>query len=1106
MKKMSKHIVLSFAVSSLLFSQAYALPQGGKFTHGSTGSISSSNGTMNITGNKGAESNGNNFVIQWGGGFNIGQNETVKFNGNQQNYLNIAYQKDASKIDGALNGGNNNIFLVNPMGVLIGKTGTITAGKFVASTTPLKDSDVQNFISQGMNFSPVFDVSKQGNIINLGKINADNIVLIGNKVEIGVGGRINGQNEASNAKEAHLVGNYVYVNVGKENGKNTINASSLKGTAIKEGFLQRDMTSFAGNGYIFGEFGTITKASYNGTDGVDFTKAITIGGHYDDGQLDNKINANEWKLFADGWNKKGITDDIFKDGLTTIRLISDIDFSYLAKEGKQIAIDPVGAELAFSGIFDGGGYTLKNLTIKAQNTSTGWNTGIFGKVQGVNGKKAQIYNLTIDGLSFSGATNSGGGFVAQSKDAEFYNIHLKNYNDLNFYDFGNGQNTFGGGFVGYADSGSKFENITLENFGTIILTPKEAINSLIIQSYLGGFAGYDNGGVYNNILLSGFDGVKIETYGNGASLYTGGFIGYSKNSSFKNITLNNFGNIYSGYVLDESNKMGQIYDSIAGGFAGVIDGNKLDIKNISLNNFGDIEARRGVTMGINYNYRAAAGGFAGMIKLENQVSGSISNIFLNFDNNKIYAQKTFNGGYGGGYSHGWDYDYTGGFVGLFDGKNFDPNFKLENIDLKFGKVNINTVSKNNNSFNRGIFIGYVDNSFKSIYNLRVFYVRDELGNNFSSNYWDTNSKLGNLFTNITYDLNTKDNRVLYIYDKSNENNEKVNNLIKEKFANLDNNGYVNFYNPSATNNPDIPNFKDPVLSQNDFDPKLLQRILDDLMNGKYTYDFDTKAWTYTDSKGVVGENEASEITQSLNFLNAFKDTKMEQEFVNLWKNSQDQNYKNYTNLYEKWTQKKTATDKIKTGEGYFANFEEELQKYQEALAQLDKENKNYEKIKESGLVSDETLKVMYEKLLEQKEALGKQFADLSGNEGFHYKLENEILNSQGFAINGSDVDGEKYTGNFNFKGKLASLPEKPNISIYEPDKQGGEDPDKPSVLPPEIPEKVVEAPIKIQTEVDTKKEEEDDQVEIGEADARSSGLRCIVSDNFKTMNICVNAK
>ncbi|EBH4164264.1 hypothetical protein Q8V47_001568 [Campylobacter jejuni] len=252
-----------------------------------------------------------------------------------------------------------------------------------------------------------------------------------------------------------------------------------------------------------------------------------------------------------------------------------------------------------------------------------------------------------------------------------------------------------------------------------------------------------------------------------------------------------------------------------------------------------------------------------------------------------------------------------------------------------------------------------------------------------------------------------------------------------------NNGYVSYYDGNAKITPEVPDFKDPVLSKNDFDPKLLQRILDDLMNGKYTYDFDTKTWTYTDSKGVVGKDEASEITQSLNFLNAFKDTGVEQEFLKLWQGSQEQNYKNYTNLYEKWTQKKTAMDKIKTGEGYFASFKEELQKYQEALAQLDKENKNYEKIKESGLVSDETLRAIYEKLLEQKEALEKQFADLSGNEGFRYKLENEILNSQGFSIEGKDVDGKVYTGNFNFKGKLASLPEKPNISIYEPDKQGG---------------------------------------------------------------------
>lgn len=38
------------------------------------------------------------------------------------------------------------------------------------------------------------------------------------------------------------------------------------------------------------------------------------------------MNANEWKLFADGWNSDALNGDIFKDGLTTIRLMSDIDF------------------------------------------------------------------------------------------------------------------------------------------------------------------------------------------------------------------------------------------------------------------------------------------------------------------------------------------------------------------------------------------------------------------------------------------------------------------------------------------------------------------------------------------------------------------------------------------------------------------------------------------------------------------------------------------------------------------------------------------------------------------------------------------------------------
>ncbi|HEC1809659.1 TPA: hemagglutination protein, partial [Campylobacter lari] len=108
MKKLSNHIILSGVTVSMLFSPLMALPSGGKFTHGTSGSITSNGNNMNIIGN------GTNSVIQWGGGFSIGKGESVNFGNNkfegQQNYLNIAHGTDKSTIEGVLNAGGNNVF------------------------------------------------------------------------------------------------------------------------------------------------------------------------------------------------------------------------------------------------------------------------------------------------------------------------------------------------------------------------------------------------------------------------------------------------------------------------------------------------------------------------------------------------------------------------------------------------------------------------------------------------------------------------------------------------------------------------------------------------------------------------------------------------------------------------------------------------------------------------------------------------------------------------------------------------------------------------------------------------------------------------------------
>ncbi|EHO4642882.1 hypothetical protein KY915_001905 [Campylobacter jejuni] len=401
--------------------------------------------------------------------------------------------------------------------------------------------------------------SKQGNIINLGKINADNIVLIGN---------------------------YVYVSVGKDKeNKNTIkiDKDGFKGTAIVEGFMQRDMTSFANDKYQFGDFGTILKSSCNGKESQNFYKAITIGG------WENDKNIQAWILFSNGWNKDEL-NGIFKDDLTTVRLVSNIDFGY------KNAVDPVGAsKYAFSGIFDGGNYTLKNILINAQNTDKGWNTGIFGKVEGKDGNnKAKIYNLNVDGLKFSGKTNSGEAFVGQSSNADFSNIHLKNIGDLIFFDpnskNGTGGFLYGGGFVGYAKSGSSFNRISLDNFSKIALQPEGKFSSAYIDIYLGGFAGYSEGSNFSNILLNNIGGVTILGSETGGNIFAGGFVGYAGDKSyFSQIDLKNIGSV-------QADGKTFVKHAGAGGFAGAINGTN-SFEKISLINFWRYYCEKRICLG-----------------------------------------------------------------------------------------------------------------------------------------------------------------------------------------------------------------------------------------------------------------------------------------------------------------------------------------------------------------------------------------------------------------------------------------------------------------------------------------------------------------------------
>ena len=82
---------------------------------------------------------------------------------------------------------------------------------------------------------------------------------------------------------------------------------------------------------------------------------------------------------------------------------------------------PIGicdGEYYFNGIFDGQGYTIKNLRMKSTNQMT--NTGLFGALAGT------ICNLTMEDCYFSGTTCGSFCSVSATEEAKIYNCIARN--------------------------------------------------------------------------------------------------------------------------------------------------------------------------------------------------------------------------------------------------------------------------------------------------------------------------------------------------------------------------------------------------------------------------------------------------------------------------------------------------------------------------------------------------------------------------------------------------------------------------------------------------------------------------------------------------------
>ncbi len=481
-------------------------------------------------------------------------------------------------------------------------------------------------------FSPVFKPSKAGNVVNMGNINANDVLLIGNKVDV-QGGKIGNANSTT-----HLVGKNVYIDV------DTKLNSTINVTATDGGYIQRQMIKFAEDKYNFGDNVKVNVVNYKDSNGKthkgssNFKKALTIGN-----MGNEKDNAIEWWHFAKGWNEGlGVTREIDE-----FRLVGDIDFS--GNQGKEVeskdwqnyanyCIDGLGCtsmivgfdrEKVFTKIFDGQGFTLKNININARDLDDNKPTyvGIFGYTN-----NAHIKNIIVD---YNNGRVLGdrfvGGIVGIGINGTFKDISLKNIYYMHG-EGGRGEIINVGGFAGSL-SGVDAYNIQISNI-------KDAIyGSSAYSSYfnLGGFAGIIYSGNYNTIKIDNISVVGLlSNIGQQHEGSIGGFVGYlnSSISDKKSIIIEN---ITLSKIREITSETGFI-NTFVGGFLGrghFIPG-FYSFKNIVLNNIKNV----GYMAHMNF-----IGGFAGYLDFWNSAQNNtfFENIFIYFGQDmELGNQSTYN--------------------------------------------------------------------------------------------------------------------------------------------------------------------------------------------------------------------------------------------------------------------------------------------------------------------------------------------------------------------------------------------------------------------------------------------------------------------------------
>lgn len=496
-KLLYKKIFAGLLGGGMLFmpNWSYALPSGGQVVT-NNGTITAGGKVMDITGS-------GNVAIDWNS-FNIAADEIVNFK-NMQAVLNYVSGGSKSEIFGKLNGAGVNVFLVNPNGILFGKTAQVNVGQLTASTRSLEKAALNSFNGSLSPLDAGGAANVKADIINLGKLKAGKLVLEGNNLSI-IGA--DSLEVADKSKITLRAGENI--NIGYEvTDKTTIDVGDGKGNT-------HQVSDYGKGG---GDKASDVLSTASVTDLKGSAKSIN----------DAMLVHDVYELQAIDRNTGTINGSSYVVG--NYMLTGDIDAGDTKNWNSGRGFDPIGrlnrtgngVTGSFSGAFDGMGHSIQNLYIRQIGNQY---DGYIGLFEGI-GKGGSVGNVNMAGGHIEGMSNFGS--IAGLNWGTIYNIVNSAELVCSSGGVGGIVGTNGGVIRNAVNNGTlKIDGRSGGIAGYSVSVISNAYNTGNVGSvraqYVGGIAGYSKTGTIENCWNSG----EIA-----ASHYLGGIAGYN-NSDIRN--------------------------------------------------------------------------------------------------------------------------------------------------------------------------------------------------------------------------------------------------------------------------------------------------------------------------------------------------------------------------------------------------------------------------------------------------------------------------------------------------------------------------------------------------------------------------------------------